>query len=364
MSKIAFVVCAVVSLISFKSWSQTYDYAAYGLFPQGSSRAMGMGWAYTAVSDDAGGIIFNPAGLGVGRWKADFGGTNNHIDNREYDVTGNGGGFGLPYTFIFYGGAVRFGTWVLGAGYNSPYNMDYKDESIGKEQKLSITSLDVVLAKSFAKVFSVGVTGHAETVNLKYYYVSGTINDDKETTVKGNYFTVGALFKQPKISLGISYSSSQYFDVDENLNTGLTFGRVWFRDVSIPSKVSIGVKYEAKSDFIIAVDLDKYSVLKKEAIFPGTGDDGDTFATTILDKDYQVIHGGLEWYLSKSSESEVIWRLGAYNEPTRFLNGSDRSHFTMGLEVRFGPAILSVAYDTAKDFKNSSAGFSLSFGNI
>ncbi|MGE3759185.1 MAG: hypothetical protein AB7H97_15585, partial [Pseudobdellovibrionaceae bacterium] len=48
---------------SSKSYYGTYSHA-----PQGSTRAMALGGAYTGLSDDASGIIYNPAGLAFGKW--------------------------------------------------------------------------------------------------------------------------------------------------------------------------------------------------------------------------------------------------------------------------------------------------------
>ena len=59
-------------------------YGAYGFFPQSSSRVLSMGGAFTALSDDASAIIYNPAGLVQARWSIDISGDQNKIVNKDW----------------------------------------------------------------------------------------------------------------------------------------------------------------------------------------------------------------------------------------------------------------------------------------
>ncbi len=64
-----------------------------------------------------------------------------------------------------------------------------------------------------------------------------------------------------------------------------------------------------------------------------------------------------------SAKSDATLRLGGYTEPSRIAMTS-RNHFTVGLDVRFGPVVLSVAYDQAADFTNTAQGFTLRYGDL
>ena len=87
--------------------SDPKQYGGFALFPQGSSRVMGMGGAFAAVADDVFAIPFNPAGLSFSEEIFLFGGTQNRVINREANLAG-GVDFSEPYEFLFFAAAYNF----------------------------------------------------------------------------------------------------------------------------------------------------------------------------------------------------------------------------------------------------------------
>ena len=101
----------------------------------------------------------------------------------------------------------------------------------------------------------------------------------------------------------------------------------------------------------------------ENSIVPNTGS-ASSSGTVLLEEKKTILHGGLEYLFLSNKKTEVRMQVGGYQEPARIDTVEDRFHLTMGLEVRFGPAVLGVAYDQAKNFQNTAASFSLSLGNI
>jgi hypothetical protein len=342
-------------------------YGTYELFPQGSSRAMGLGGAYTSLSDDVSGIVYNPAGLAFGKWRVDAGGTTNRVDNREADVNGDGSGYPSAYNFVLYGVALRLGDWVIATGVSSPYEADQDANS--SSTKVQITSIDALLAKRFGENFSAGVTGHAQTLKENYNDVSGAQLEESSGQIT---YTAGAAYRTKDFGFGGTYTPGTRFKIDSTKNASIqnhsTFpystSTVFFRDGVIPTKTTFGGFYYFTERFMITVDVDSYDAVKN-SLYTGSGSNGSSKSFWFDESSHTLIHGGFEWKLVESKQSTLIWRAGGYQEPRRIVNyGKPREHLTLGVEVRFGPAVLGVAFDQATDFNNTAQGFSISFGAI
>lgn len=340
-----------------KAVAQTYRYGAYGLFPQGSSRVMAMGGASSALSRDATGVTFNPAGMALGNWTVDLGGSFNRVTNKEAKSLGTSDDVSKPYDVIFYGGAVRWGPTAFGVGGSSPYNL--KTEQIGQKSELSIFSGDAAFAVAFGKVLALGVSAHQEIMKQKYETTNSTTAEGKHFHVKGGFALV-----HKKMYFGATYTPERQFDIDETQkNTEAGGSTNYFKDVVIPAKWTAGFAVQLKEKVILAVDLDHFYPVK-DAVYVGTGTFSMGSEILIDDKEQDVLHGGVEWQIIDTNSHAVALRGGFYNEPARLVGGSTRGHITFGIEVRFGPAVLGVAYDQATNFTNTSQGFSLSFGSI
>ena len=347
---------ALVSLISLKTFSQVPSHGAYGLFPQGSIRVIGMGGAFAALSDDASGMLFNPAGLPHSEWKYDFGASSSRINNEEgsTDFTLN-----QDYNAQFYAAAAKFGkNIVLAAGLSSPFELKENSDAIDKE--LVLISADLALAFKMGK-FSFGVTGHYEQASLKFRNDNfNTPLAEQENTVF--YPTIGLSYRGNRAGIGVSHTLERVHDIDESVNSSNSQS-FWFRDVEIPSKTTIGVYYQTNKKVLLVLDLDIVDA-PENSFLAGSGTDGANTGLLLLEKQQIVIHGGLEYLFLSNRKTEVRMQAGGYQEPARFAGGESRNHLTLGLEVRFGPLQLGVSYDQARDFQNTAASFSLSLGHI
>ncbi len=347
----------MICFFSLKGFGQQSSYGTYSLYPQGSSRAMGMGGAYAAVSDDPAGMVFNPAGLALSKWKFDFGGTNNNISQKESGLFGSTTLASSSYSFIFGALGLRLGTWVIGIGVSSPYFLEYDQTPV--KAKLVILSGDVLIAKKIGENFGVGISGHSESVTQNYADGSNPQVEGKATAF---YPRAGLIFRKDNVRLGVSYMAAHKFDIDENLNSQLS-GITYFRDCVVPAKTTFGIAVKLSGNKTLAIDFDRYGIAE-DAILVGSGTSGANLPVDIKEESQTVLHGGLEWDIMGGSKSDAVFRVGGYTEPSRVVGVSSRSHLTLGLDVRFGPVVLSVAFDQASNFANTAQGFTVRVGEL
>ncbi|PCI28397.1 hypothetical protein COB52_03705 [Candidatus Kaiserbacteria bacterium] len=346
---------------SAQSQAQTAAHGAYTLFPQGSIRVIGMGGAFAALSDDASGMLFNPAGMAQGKWKYDFGAATIQVDNIIGADSEAVTDINQKYTVQFYTAAAKVSkNVVIGIGYSSPFKLEAGNVDSSFQQELSLQSLDLSLSVSFGKI-SLGATGHYEQSTLRFRddTVSIALIEEKNTII---YPTLGVSFREKKGGFGISYVPKRTHDIDESVNSA-NFGSFWFRDVQIPGKVTVGAFFYARENLLIVVDLDLVEA-PDNAIVAGTGTNSAADGTALLEQKRSVLHGGIEYLFLKNSSAEVRMLAGGYEEPTLIEGDKTRLHLTLGLEVRLGPVVLGVSYDQAKNFQNTAAGLSLSLGDI
>lgn len=346
----------MIFIFASSVFAQQSSYGTYSLYPQGSSRAMGMGGAYTALSEDPAGMVFNPAGLSLSKWEFDFGGTNNSISQKESGLFGPSQ-VSQSYNFFFGALGVRLGSWVLAVGVSSPYFLDYDQNSV--KAQLKILSMDALIAKKFGDSFGIGISAHSEDLTQSY---GDTLNPEVEGKATSFYPRAGIIYRKDKWRLGASYMPSHKFDIDENLNSRLT-GITYFRDCIVPAKTTVGIAVKISEGKTLAIDYDRYGIVE-DAILVGSGTSVSNTPTAIKEEAQSVLHGGLEMDIMGGSKSDAIFRVGGYTEPSRIEGMSGRSHLTLGLDVRFGPVVLSVAFDQATNFSNTAQGFTVRVGDI
>lgn len=336
-------------------------YGVYNLYPQGSSRVMGMGGAYAALSDDPTGVVANPAGLAFSPWKFDLSGTFNRVTNREAKTdsrTDNA----IPFNYIQYALALGWGSWSLGVGWSQPFHLE-TDNLFGEVSEVNVQSGDVALAKKFGKYFSLGVSYHHELFEHTFESADPYFYTPKTTVeTQGGYLRAGMNYRSKKGGLGVVWVQERIYDIDESVNSQLT-NHSPFRDAINPQKVTVGIYANVSSKLMITLDLDTISEVRN-GVYAGSGFSGEGTGVAITPKEQTVLHGGIEYEAVKSRSNEVYIRAGGYQEPARLEDSRTRTHYTLGLEARFGPAVLSVAFDQAENFNNTSQGFSLAIGSL
>ncbi len=342
-------------------------YGAYGLFPLGSHRVMAMGGAYNALSDDATGVTYNPAGLAFQSYWADLGGNVNSVWNREVDLNGDGQKDGLPYVYFYYAATFRVGNWGFGIGVNSPYFVELPIESDSgsfrekRTLKLAIETFNLPISYRITDEWSLGINIQSYMAKQRYQF-STTNPSVSSRDVSGqnerSAVSTGVMYRPNESwSVGLSYQPRVEFSMDTSLNSQ-TGGVNWFRDIVIPAKTALGIAYREKR-FIYSLDLDYFEGLEN-TVYVGS-ELIPQFRRVQFDQEAKlVLHGGFEWNAISNRLWDLYLRMGTYNEPPRIKGNSSRQHLALGTELRYWILALSVAVDGAEDFTNLATGFGIS----
>ncbi len=355
------IILITLQVFLAEAQTSTEVYGVYNLYPQGSSRVMGMGGAYAALSDDPTGVVANPAGLVFSSWKFDLNGTFNRVTNREAKTDSRMDN-ATPFDYFQYALSLGWKSWSLGLGWSQPYHLE-TDNLSGEVSEINIQSGDMALAKKIGKYFSLGASYHHEF--FKHTFESSNpFFFTPQTTVEaqGGYLRVGMNYRSKKGGVGVAWVQERVYDVDESVNAQL-INHSPFRDGVSPQKVTVGIYANVSSRLMMTLDMDTLSEVKN-GVYAGSGYFGDGTGLSIISKKQTVLHGGIEYEAVKNRSSEVYIRAGGYQEPARLEESRARTHYTLGLEARFGPAVLSVAFDQAENFNNTSQGFSLAIGSL
>lgn len=366
---LALILClGFSSLAEAQALPKTY-YGTYSHTPQGSTRAMGLGGANTGLSDDASGLIYNPAGVSFGSWIVDFDSTDNLTVNHEADIDEDGTADGIPYQFTFTAAALRLGPIAIAAGTSSPYFANIHGPNYNSTNAvLQIQSTNYVISTRVSDSLSIGVTYRQQSLFESYTSNYGHPMD-ANTTVAKDAYTVGLAYRpqKNKMGFGFTYTPETIFEVDTSLNRQIGFldwqeNGGWFRGAVLPEKTSFGGFFRASDRLMYIADLD-YIMPPKNMVYVESPFDGEIHDNQSI-KTFPVAipHGGIEYQVLREKKRSVIWRVGGYREPARVVGAEDRFHMTMGVEVGLGPLTISAAMDETKNFTNSSQSFSLSFG--
>lgn len=338
------------------------------MFPQGSHRVMAMGGAYAALSDDATGVTYNPAGLAFQPYWGDLGGNVNTVYNREVDLDGDGQKDGIPYTYHYYAATFRAGDFGFGVGSNSPYNLNISFNSdLGgftetRTLQLTVETFNLPVAYRISKQWSFGVNLQGHTVTERYRFVStnpSTSEVDVATKATAATIVSGIMFRPDETwSFGLFYSPrAEFNDINSELNNQ-TGGVNWFRNVVIPSKTTLGGAYRLDR-WVFTLDLDHFEGLSNVQ-YVGSQLIPEFRRVEFDGKEKWVLHGGVEWNPVSTNMWDWYLRAGSYNEPPRALGVGSRQHTTFGTELRYWVLSLSAAVDGAENFANFAVGLGVS----
>ncbi len=344
--------------VPFASAQVSNNYGAYRLFSQGAGRVMAMGGAFVAIVDDATAAGYNPAGAALSKWRFDFGGTNNRVDDRADLQQSSYSSFQAvteAYSFVSYAVAARAGSFVFGMGVSTPYQYHYSDYL--QNASIVLMRYDAMLSWRMGNSFAMGISGHHE--DLREHFDQSSLSGEARGTAIS--LSGGALYRTRKAGIGVVYFQGHEIPVTE---TGAQSPVIaaWLRNVVVPAATCVGGFYYLHERFMIAVDVDRFeiprNVIDASSALQMVGEVSLTPGTQ------QVLHGGFEWTLIEDRHMNIVFRGGGYVEPARILYSESRFHRTYGLQVQFGPAVLTVSFDQANNFSNTSQGFSLVLGAI
>jgi hypothetical protein len=337
---------------------ESKPFGAYRLFSQGSGRVMAMGGTFVAIVDDATAAGYNPSGAALATWRLDFGGTNNRIDDRADLQQNSYSSYQTvteAYSFINYAVAARAGSFVFGLGLSTPYQYHYSDYL--QNTSIVLIRYNAMLAWRMGNNFAIGVSGHHE--DLKEHFDQGSSSGD----ARGSALTIsaGALYRTRKAGIGAVYFQGHEILVKEDGGASTAIAS-WLRNVMVPSATCVGGFYRMHERFTIAVDVDRFEIPRN--LVDASSELQMVGEVSLVPGALQVIHGGFEWILIEDRHMNLVFRGGGYVEPARVLDSASRFHRTYGLEVQFGPAVLTVSFDQASNFTNTTQGFSLVLGAI
>lgn len=356
--------CFVV-VASLKAMAQTQYYGTYSHAPQGSSRAMALGGAYAGLSDDASGLVYNPAGLGHGQWTFDVGSTSNTTLNREADINGDNTLDGVIFHFDFNALALRWGRLAFAFGQSSPYSTEiYSKNSLNNRAGIQILNTDYSLALLVTENLSLGVTQHSSVLKEDYLMYNSPIIENEQTA---RYLTYGLSYRPEKrIGFGFSYTPKVLIDVPESMNETSQYGYpvtlYWFKGVALPEHYTFGGFFKGTGDVMYIADLDFIRPVENSVLVESPFDGGSVSNQEVKRQLIQIPHGGIEYTLFSQPKKTFIWRVGSYKEPARVVGAKDRFHFTMGVELRLGPLVVSASMDETTGFSNSSQSVSFVWG--
>lgn len=336
-TKTQVAVLLAVTTFAATSWGDEFHYNNILV----GDRASGMGGAYAAVSDDPGGMYYNPAGIAYSTGKNLSASVNAYsVSNKTYKGVFAGQDWTRTSSTLlpnFFGIIQPVGKIKLGFSYAVPdSNQEDQDQSFSYDNGASWGNTTHVInfnnkndvnlfgpsaAIQLSDSFSVGATLYAHTRNteaiLNWVQQSDDgkshnwVNSYRETNELGVKPIVGIMWSPAeKISLGLTVSKtvilrSEILDqanqsAAENQTSGATNNanivlqtnkslNTTSQKRSYPYQVTAGVAFFPNSSLLISGDLSYYSAYDYEWV------DGLTKRTS-------VINGalGAEYYINKN----------------------------------------------------------------
>lgn len=364
---------AMLALFSFAATSGADEFHYNNILI--GDRASGMGGAYTAVSDDPGGMYYNPAGIAYSTGKNLSASVNAYsVSNRTYKgVIGGQDWTRTSSTLLpnFFGIIQPVGKFKLGFSYAVPdsnqEDQDQKFEFSGSSDSIVINfnnNNDTNLfgpsaALQVSDSFSVGATLYvhkrgteailnASTVNVSSGIINQWSNGYVESDEWGLRPIIGVMWApMDKLSMGLTLSKTVVITSDILKQTtsydaatsasSRTYVEYDFKR-KYPYQVTAGIAFFPDSSLLLSGDLSYYSA------FDYTWIDG-------LNKRDAVVNGalGAEYYVNKNWAVRGGLFTDFANTPAVVIGGTDQkehidmfggsftvSHFTKNTSISGG----------------------------
>jgi len=339
------------------------------------ARAAGMGYAFTAISDDATAISWNPAGLAqlysmeaslIGRFGFGFLSTNYSELNPETKI---GSKFQLnfaSFVFPFSSGEMNM---VGGIAYRRLYDFTKNwtvtiDEDMGgsnlfleniTDNSGGINAISPAFSVQFNEMISAGVTlnilmGSTDYASSQTLEIDGIeqpdfgYDDSYTENYSGTSADLGVMVKpNDKVSIGGSFKLPHTIKA-ENDDEGYTYDV----EAQLPFMFDLGLGVRASEKLLLAFDYHHRPisnlVLKMEGgeeYKPFSKDDNDELEN---DLNGSSIHAGME-YLAQSGTSVVPLRLGVFTYPTTTIDDNMEQIKYLGLSAGMGLVMDKIILD-------------------
>ncbi len=277
-------VFAFVAFLCFPllSWAGPETGAAFLRIPVGA-RAVGMGNAFTAKSDDMTAIYWNPGGLAALSRK-EMGGTHTKLYQD------------MSYDFLGYAHPSPAGTWAGSFAYLSVGDIEGRGET--GEKLSNFTASDMVFSLAFSRKIRPGNVPIGAGVSMKF--IQSRIADSHAETIA---FDFGAVY-QTSLSNGSGVGIG--FAV-QNVGPGLKFIS---QNSPLPLTFVTGLSYNLQAGLSLAMDV-KYEPLDRRTNI-SVGTEYFLFSAVCLRTGYLTnVGGGLRHKSDSKKFVEQFKGLGA-----------------------------------------------------
>lgn len=327
MIKISLQVAVILALSSFAATSMADDFHYNNILI--GDRASGMGGAYTAVSDDPGGLYYNPAGIAYSTGKNLSASVNAYsVSNRTYKgVIGGQDWTRTSSTLLpnFFGIIQPIGKLKFGFSYAVPdseqEDQDQKfirsdigaTEIINFNNKNDTNLFGPSVALQMSDSFAVGATLYAHKRSTEKIFYDSIISDSGTNYLLSNGYIesdewglkpiVGATWApMDKLSLGLTVSKTVVLSSEILTQSTLTGNTAPFPvktydkysyKRSYPYQVTAGAAFFPNSSLLLSGDVSYNSAFDYTFV--------NSFVNG-LDKREAVINGalGAEYYINKT----------------------------------------------------------------
>lgn len=253
MKKIVFIIFVAMLLCAPNLWADEGNAGAPASFLKLnlSARVLGMGGAYTAISDDAVALFYNPAGAP----QPEMNGAS--ASYRAMDLNRRMGYVAVNLN-AREGAALSLG-WIY-AGDGEIYGRDNQGYLDGEQYGVHNNTIAVAFSRKFGRFLSLGATGKyfiTKVANIS----SSTVGFDLGAMLildRFNYFESTAFFDMVRVGLVVENLGATY-----RWSTGDYWSQYGESGVSLNESFSIGVKggvsaLALDSSTLISVELEKY----------------------------------------------------------------------------------------------------------
>lgn len=353
-SSISLKIITIVSmtLLFFSTKVNAESYEAFGNYTLGSARAIGIGGAYTSISDDSNAFFYNPAGVAISDVELQFVADFNRLNNDEHYIDPNASGEAVSSQFALIGGHFKKGPLSLGLGYLMPYFVELQNELLlTRFRSLQIREVGANASYAVDDHWAVGLNAkYSEAIQIEK---TDSVTRDMQSNI--SYIQLGVLYKTERWSTGYSFSPELRWAATSTASST-------FLDVTSPQKHVLGASYFIEPKKIrVAMDLVYIKKIKDVIAYESNF---NLFQESLKDTDYLFPKFGVEFVLIESEKTTAQLRLGFYEEPSRVTSSLTRRHLSIGFEIRYGPATFQIAQDQADGFTNTSQGISVAIGKF
>lgn len=355
---------AIVFILSLFIGSTAY---ASGFSVQNqSSRAMGMGNAFTALADDAAAAWYNPAGLAFqdggsvsigGQFimpKTDFtpaaGGATYRMDKKDHLV---------PYLYAGYGGDLPV---TLGLAVNAPFGLSTDWTNSGAPfdltgqvtfSEIKMVNINPMLAYRINEQFAVAI-------GVTYYNISSVAFDNNVLIQHGSGDGFGGnaalLYKGEHFNAGISYHSRVKVDVAGTataIGVLAPFGSTSVTSsVTLPDVLKVGIAFYPAGNLMVSAQANWLNWKTFDQLNFNRGRVlGIIPATSSVQENWKAVtslHLGMEW----SYHDKMKARFGYSFDPSPVSNSyfsprtpiNDQHMIAIGYGYSIGQATIDLAY--------------------